>query len=194
MLLLWAILPSSVSSWALELLLWEGEKQKGQTGIRFLSSPLCCVWGPLIRGTETDSCFSWEAWRIPVKVWWPGVVRTVRGTSWLWRQAKQLQGLGNNWWHKVSEVPFSQALEGVLPFALLRQLNRLEALGASGIICWLETAVKLPSASLWANVCQSRHERVWWTLIVKCRWTHCGHSSSGLETTLRGVNFYKPST
>ena len=95
---------------------------------------------------------------------------------------------------RLVSVPFSQALEGVLPFALLRQLNRLEALGASGMICWLETAVKLPSASLWANVCQSRHERVWWTVIVKCRWTHCGHSSSGLETTLRGVNFYKPST
>lgn len=111
---------------------------------------------------------------------------------WLWRPAKQLQGLGNNWWHMTGESTILPGSAGNLVICC-SQPNRLDALAASGIICWLKEAVKLPSASLWENVCQSRHERAWWTLIVKCRWTYHGHSSDWPETPLRGVNFCKPS-
>lgn len=65
-------------------------------------------------------------------------------------------------------------------------------LGASAMICQLETAVRLPTASLWAHVCQVIHTRAWWTLIVNAD----GHirkvASHWLETTLSGADFCKP--
>lgn len=70
---------SSVPSWALELVLWERCRQRAWASICF---PLafCMAWSPMIRGTKTDNCFSWEAWDTRGKVWWPEVGKALRGT------------------------------------------------------------------------------------------------------------------
>lgn len=101
-----------------------------------------------MRGTETDSSLSWEACDILGKISWPEVIKTVRGSLYGSGDKQSSFRVGVTIDTGLVRGPFSQALQGILPFTILRQLNRLEALGASGIICWLETAVKLPPASL----------------------------------------------
>lgn len=88
----------------------------------------------MVEGTENDSFFSWEAGDILGRVWWPEVVRTLRGT--FYGSGDKQNSLRA--WVIIDDaalvrVPLSQALRASLLFAVLRQPNGLEAVGASGI-------------------------------------------------------------
>lgn len=88
----------------------------------------------MIEGTKNDSFFSWEAGDILGKVWWPEVGRTLGGTFY---GSGDKQNSVRPWviidGAALVRVPLSQALLASLPFAVLRQPNGLEAVGASGI-------------------------------------------------------------
>lgn len=90
------------------------------------------------------------------KVWWPEVGRTLRGTFY---GSRDKQDSSRAWvtldWQECHSPRLCR--QNVL-FAILRQPNRLEALGASGIICGLQIAVTLPSASFW-QTCASTDQR-----------------------------------